>query len=180
LYVKPPVIRRFISFCVQLFALFAVVAGLTASARKAAPYFAPSSSQPSKPLTPATIPIVAVNPVVTSPRSDTPEEAQVQENYGKLPLSFEANRGQINDRVKFFSRGSGYNLFLTSTDAVMALLELKVRTNFLVRATTLSETIRRSGEPMYQLIKESITAKFIRGLIWITTATSSTLNTILS
>ena len=34
-------------------------------------------------------------------------------NYGKIPLSFEANRGQTDARVQFLSRGSGYALFLT-------------------------------------------------------------------
>ena len=40
------------------------------------------------------------------------------ESYGKLPLSFEENRGQTDSQVKFLSRSSGYNLFLTSTQAV--------------------------------------------------------------
>src|SRR6266850_3198159 len=39
--------------------------------------------------------------------------------YGKFPLSFEANQGQTNPRVKFLSRGSGYSLFLTPTEAVL-------------------------------------------------------------
>lgn len=43
------------------------------------------------------------------------------EGYGKLPLSFEINQGQTNGQVKFLSRGSGYNLFLTSTAAVLSL-----------------------------------------------------------
>jgi len=38
-----------------------------------------------------------------------------------LPLSFELNQGQTNDRVKFLARSSGYLLFLTSNEAVMAL-----------------------------------------------------------
>jgi hypothetical protein len=42
-------------------------------------------------------------------------------DYGKLPLSFEANGGQTDRRVKFISRGSGYSLFLTSDGAVLAL-----------------------------------------------------------
>ena len=46
---------------------------------------------------------------------------QVVENYGKLPLSFEANRGQTDNRVDFLSRGSGYTLFLIPTEAVLAL-----------------------------------------------------------
>ena len=46
---------------------------------------------------------------------------QVVENYGKLPLSFEANQGQTDSRVDFLTRGSGYSLFLTPTEAVLAL-----------------------------------------------------------
>src|ERR1700730_13509311 len=41
--------------------------------------------------------------------------------YGKLPLSFEGNEGQIGSQVKFLSRGNGYTLFLTSTGAVLSL-----------------------------------------------------------
>jgi hypothetical protein len=42
-------------------------------------------------------------------------------DYGALPLSFEANLGQTNQRVKFLARSAGYLLFLTPTEAVMAL-----------------------------------------------------------
>lgn len=38
---------------------------------------------------------------------------QAVKAYGHLPLSFEVNRGQTDQRVKFLSRGSGYSLFLT-------------------------------------------------------------------
>jgi sugar lactone lactonase YvrE len=41
--------------------------------------------------------------------------------YGKLPLSFEANQGQVNSQVRFVSRGEGYSLFLTDREAVLAL-----------------------------------------------------------
>ena len=42
-------------------------------------------------------------------------------SYGKLPLSFEANQGQTHREVKFLSRASGYSLFLTANQAVVAL-----------------------------------------------------------
>jgi hypothetical protein len=42
-------------------------------------------------------------------------------NYGKLPLAFEANQGQTDQQVRFLSRGAGFSLFLTSTEAVLAL-----------------------------------------------------------
>jgi hypothetical protein len=42
-------------------------------------------------------------------------------DYGKLPLSFEANRGQTDGQVKFLSRGSGFSLFLSNDEAVIDL-----------------------------------------------------------
>jgi len=47
--------------------------------------------------------------------------AGVQQSYGKLPLSFEANQGQADSKVKFASRGPGYSLYLTDSSAVLAL-----------------------------------------------------------
>ncbi|MGH8092193.1 MAG: SBBP repeat-containing protein [Chthoniobacterales bacterium] len=52
---------------------------------------------------------------------DQATRARVNESYGKLPLSFEANQGQQEQAVKFLSRGSGYNLFLTNREAVLVL-----------------------------------------------------------
>jgi hypothetical protein len=52
---------------------------------------------------------------------DPTARARAVESYGKLPLSFEANAGQTDQQVKFLSRGSGYTLFLTSNEAVLAL-----------------------------------------------------------
>ena len=49
------------------------------------------------------------------------QPARVVEGYGRLPLAFEANRGQADAQVKFFSRGAGYSLFLTSDEAVLTL-----------------------------------------------------------
>ena len=46
---------------------------------------------------------------------------QVQANYGKLPLTFEANTGQTDPRVKFLAHGSGYSVFLTAGQMVLDL-----------------------------------------------------------
>ncbi len=40
-------------------------------------------------------------------------KARALGNYGKLPLSFEENRGQADAHVKFLSQGNGYTLLLT-------------------------------------------------------------------
>jgi hypothetical protein len=47
--------------------------------------------------------------------------AKQKDRYGKLPLSFEENYGQTDPKVKFLCHGSGYSVFLTSNEAVLAL-----------------------------------------------------------
>lgn len=54
---------------------------------------------------------------------------QVQADYGKLPLTFEANQGQIQRNVKFVARGAGYTVFLTSGQMVLALRSSSVTSN---------------------------------------------------
>jgi hypothetical protein len=46
-------------------------------------------------------------------------KTRIAEQFGKLPLSFEINKGQIDESVKFLSHGAGYDLFLTATEAVL-------------------------------------------------------------
>jgi len=64
---------------------------------------------------------------LSEPDPATPRQAQGATQarlvgaYGKLPLSFEANQGQTDRQVKFLSRGQGYTLFLTSSEAVLTL-----------------------------------------------------------
>ncbi|MCA1656159.1 MAG: hypothetical protein LC713_00300, partial [Actinobacteria bacterium] len=41
--------------------------------------------------------------------------------YGRLPLRFEANRGQSAHQVRYIARGAGYTLFLTPREAVLSL-----------------------------------------------------------
>lgn len=52
---------------------------------------------------------------------DEAGRARVMEAYGRLPISFEANQGQTAAQVKFLSRGPGYSLFLTPSEAVLSL-----------------------------------------------------------
>src|SRR5258706_9365591 len=48
-------------------------------------------------------------------------DARLSESYGKLPLHFEANRGQTHKDVRFLARGPGYGLYLTADEAVLVL-----------------------------------------------------------
>ena len=57
----------------------------------------------------------------TSLSTHSQSSTQVQKDYGQLPLGFEVNRGQTNDRVRYIARGNGYRLFLTQNEAVFSL-----------------------------------------------------------
>ena len=57
---------------------------------------------------------------VTPAKSDAPRHVRVNAAYGKLPLYFEANKGQTDEQVRFLARGSRSTLFLTPSEAVLA------------------------------------------------------------
>ncbi len=64
---------------------------------------------------------------INSPaKADAASKARLVETYGKLPLSFEVNQGQADKTALFLSRGPGYGLFLTPTEAVLSLHKPKV------------------------------------------------------
>ena len=71
------------------------------------------------------VPLINQSTSVVSPisasQSDPKAQTKILDSYGKLPLSFEANHGQTDARVKFLSRTSGYSLFLTGDEAVLTL-----------------------------------------------------------
>ena len=69
---------------------------------------------------------LAKNSISSSPAKPAADlskasKQQILVSYARLPLSFEVNQGQINNQVKFLSHGRGYTLFLTPTEAVLAL-----------------------------------------------------------
>lgn len=70
-------------------------------------------------------------------------------SYGKLPLAFEANQGQTNNSVKFVSRGQGYTIFLTRSEAVLASRGQKRGAENLSRSLDLSASRR----PLYDRLK---------------------------
>lgn len=59
--------------------------------------------------------------LIPPPKPDAKTKARVVEDYGRLPLRFEANQGQADTEARFVSRGPGYGLFLTSKGAVLSL-----------------------------------------------------------
>src|SRR5438094_10478985 len=81
-----------------------------------------------------------------SPELPQATKPQVLAAYGKLPLSFEANQGQTDPQVKFLSRGRGYTLFLTPTEAVLTLTKADAHAKRRISGeATLSEPEKRAG-----------------------------------
>jgi hypothetical protein len=55
------------------------------------------------------------------PATGSADLTAVPTDFSRLPLTFEANRGQADGQVQFLARESGYTVFLTGTGAVLAL-----------------------------------------------------------
>ncbi len=79
-----------------------------------------SINQSASAVSPRVVSSNVVSSIGTS-KPDAKAQARISEQYGKLPLSFEANHGQTDARVKFLSRTGGYSLFLAGDEAVFAL-----------------------------------------------------------
>src|ERR1700692_1056264 len=74
------------------------------------------------------VPLVKQSAAVRTLSQPDPEnQARIHESYGNLPLSFEANQGQADSRVKFLTRTGAYNMFLTGDEAVLVLRERKAK-----------------------------------------------------
>ena len=63
--------------------------------------------------------LMAANHTAANPAEDV--KARALTNYGKLPLSFEENRGQSDPRVKFLSHGSAYSILLAPSEVLLKL-----------------------------------------------------------
>jgi hypothetical protein len=80
----------------------------------------------------STLACLLAAPLMLSRRAPSPPAAdsgatrqapreQALETYGRIPLSFEANRGQAEGSVDFLARGAGYTLFLKPAEATLVL-----------------------------------------------------------
>jgi hypothetical protein len=102
-----------LTIIVAMTASFSVSPSL--ASRRAAP---PSQGEATR-----AIGATAQRPPATTATSapSTEVRARAQEAYARIEMSFEENRGQTADEVKFLARGGGYTLFLTGTEAVFVL-----------------------------------------------------------
>ncbi len=89
------------------YALLAIAAFCALSTARAAPQTPPSPQRSSE----------------VAPAGGSVPSRPVAVDYGRLPMSFEANQGQSADPVKFLARASGYALFLTDEEAVLSFAD---------------------------------------------------------
>lgn len=92
--------------------------------------------------------------LIAVPASPAAKEAAVKTvvdaKYGKLPLSFEVNRGQSKPGVKFLARGANAALALLANEAVLTLSRVEPQQQTVEKFTnqesgTRSEPARRSN-----------------------------------
>ncbi len=72
--------------------------------------------------------------------------ARASEAYGKLPLSFEINRGQSDPAVKFLARGSDYAVYLMPSESFIALRRPAARSSRRPSATAAFEAAQAAFE----------------------------------
>ena len=61
------------------------------------------------------------NPMAGSKSITEGQRAKVVENFGKLPLYFIENKGQVDKRVKYYAQANGQSLFFTKEGVVFSL-----------------------------------------------------------
>jgi hypothetical protein len=78
-----------------------------------------------------------LGPVAASTRGTTPAATRVEQSgalgadvYDALPMRFEPNVGQTDDRVRFVARGQGYAVFLTDEAATLSLTVARPRRRY--------------------------------------------------
>ncbi len=100
-------------------------------------------------LSPATT-CLAEPPTTVEASADDSRLAPRLASLAELPLTFEENRGQAEERVDFLSRGGGYTLLLSPTEATFALrpgpgLARAAKADVTLRFEDANPTARASG-----------------------------------
>src|SRR5205823_8603709 len=106
---------------------------------------------------------VAAQALAQQIKPDESKRIELNQAYGKLPLSFEANQGQTAPQVKFLSRGSGYGLFLTNSEAVLVLTKGDKSRASGAKSTVISQQPERQSAILRMRLAGANTASQITG-----------------
>ncbi len=80
------------------------------------------------------------------------------QSLNKLPLRFEANRGQTDQQVRFMSHGDGYGLFFTPQETVLVLKGKNLDTNIVTASSIRMRLMGANPNPQI-LGKEKLVTK---------------------
>jgi hypothetical protein len=89
--------------------------------------------------------VVSTHLASADPAPNQTAKAKVTAEYLKLPMSFEINQGQSDPEVKALARGSGYGLFLTSSESAFLLAPGKDQAIIRVRTLGANPAAQASG-----------------------------------
>jgi len=78
------------------------------------------AAQQNVPVPKSSPPPLSRRPDHRQPEAGGALRANIEAKYGRLPLSFEPNRGQMNSRVRFLARTGRYNFYFTSKELVIS------------------------------------------------------------
>jgi Beta-propeller repeat/Abnormal spindle-like microcephaly-assoc'd, ASPM-SPD-2-Hydin len=81
-------------------------------------------------------------------------DPKLRVQYMSLPLALEVNQGQSDSQVKFLARGQGYELFLTSNQAVLSLSKSLSPTQDAHGTTAALRTQLIGGNPAPEMVAE--------------------------
>ncbi|MGH9198028.1 MAG: hypothetical protein ACRD1T_20125, partial [Acidimicrobiia bacterium] len=65
-------------------------------------------------------------------------KAHVSTSYGRLPIAFERNAGQVDKSVRYVARGRGYALFLTANEVVFSIRKSEETESSVIRMRLVS------------------------------------------
>ncbi len=114
---KDRVLETLVRHGVRLAVMFVFLADMAGLSRAQVP--AASQPSPKAAASAASARTTSTEPQALSPAVPT----RALQMYEALPMSFEANAGQSDPRVKFLAHAPGYSLFLTNEAAVLSLSE---------------------------------------------------------
>ena len=87
---------------------------------------------------------------------DDATKIQMQETYGKLPLYFIQNDGQIDEKVKFYEKGSGHATYFTKEGVYITLVRGEKSDDRSEKLEDTSSVIKKDEAPKQSLNPSSI------------------------
>jgi len=86
-------------------------------------------------------------------------KAAVVKNYGKLPLYFIENKGQVDNAVKFYERGAGHATFFTNHGVVIGLTKRDVKAKKTSRHELISKDL--TSDKAARPLSEAVSLSFV-------------------